>query len=123
VRGRLVKRSLGPVREPGSREGLTRTQAEARLRELILETKTAPPPVTERLTVADAGDRRIKHLARSGRKPDTTLANYESDIRIHFAPHFADKPSTTSRPTTSKTSSTAVSTTTSASTAASSRCR
>jgi integrase len=92
VRGRLVKRSLGPVREPGSREGLTRTQAEARLRELILETKTAPPPVTERLTVADAGDRRIKHLARSGRKPDTTLANYESEIRIHFAPHFADKP-------------------------------
>lgn len=92
VRGRLVKRSLGSVRQPEGREGLTRTQAEARLRELILETKTAPPPVTERLTVAEVGSRRIKHLARSGRKPDTTLANYESEIRIHFAPHFADKP-------------------------------
>jgi integrase len=92
LRGRLVKRSLGPVREPGSRNGLTRTQAEARLRELMLETKSAPAPITERMTVADVGDRRIKHLARSGRKPDTTLANYESEIRIHFAPHFEDTP-------------------------------
>ncbi len=91
VRGRLVKRSLGPMREPGSRDGLTRTQAEARLRELMLQTDSAPPPVTERMTVADVGDRRIKQLARSGRKPDTTLANYESEIRIHFAPHFAEK--------------------------------
>ncbi len=91
VRGRLVKRSLGPVREPGSRDGLTRTQAEARLRERILQTDSAPPPVAERMTVAEVGDRRIKQLARSGRKPDTTLANYESEIRIHFAPYFAEK--------------------------------
>jgi hypothetical protein len=33
VRGRPAKRSLGPVREPGSRTGLTRTMAEAKLRE------------------------------------------------------------------------------------------
>jgi hypothetical protein len=92
LRGRLIKRSLGPVREPGSRDGLTRTQAEARLRELMLETKTAPAPITERMTLAEVGDRRIKHLARGGRKPDTTLANYESEIRIHFAPHFEDTP-------------------------------
>ncbi len=92
LRGRLVKRSLGRVREPGSREGLTRTQAEARLRELMLEANSAPPPVTERMTVAEVGDRRIKQLARSGRKPDTTLANYESEIRIHFTPHFGKKP-------------------------------
>ena len=91
VRGRLVKRSLGPIREPGSRDGLTRTQAEARLRELMLQTDSAPPAVAERMTVAEVGDRRIKQLARSGRKPDTTLANYESEIRIHFAPYFAEK--------------------------------
>lgn len=92
VRGRLVKRSLGPVREPGTRAGLTRTQAEARLRELMLDADIAPPPVTERITLAEAGGRRIKQLARIGRKPDTTLANYESEIRVHFAPHFGDKP-------------------------------
>ena len=90
VRGRSVKRSLGPMRRPGSRDGLTRTQAEARLRELMLETNAAPPPVTERMTLAEVGDRRIKHLARTGRKPDTTLANYESEIRVHFVPHFAE---------------------------------
>ena len=88
----LIKRSLGRVREPGSREGLTRTQAEARLRELMLETNSAPPPVTERMTISEVGDRRIKQLARSGRKPDTTLANYESEIRIHFTPHFGKRP-------------------------------
>ena len=90
IRGKLVKRSLGPMRQPGSREGLTRTQAEARLRELMLETNAAPPPVAERMTLTEVGDRRIKHLARSGRKPDTTLASYESEIRIHFAPHFGE---------------------------------
>jgi integrase len=90
VRGRLVKRSLGPIRQAGSRDGLTRTQAEARLRELMLQADSAPPPVTERMTIGEVGDRRIKQLARSGRKPDTTLANYESEIRIHFAPHFGD---------------------------------
>jgi integrase len=91
VRGRLVKRSLGPMRQPGSRDGLTRTQAEVRLRELMLQTDSAPPPVTERITVAEVGDRRIKQLARSGCKPDTTLANYESEIRIHFTPFFGEK--------------------------------
>jgi len=92
VRGRIVKRSLGPVREPGTRSGLTRTQAEARLRERMLDADDAPPPVTERMTLAEAGDRRIKQLARIGRKPDTTLANYESEIRVHFTPHFGEKP-------------------------------
>jgi integrase len=58
----------------------------------MLETNSAPPPVDERMSIAEVGDRRIKQLARSGRKPDTTLANYESEIRIHFAPHFEDKP-------------------------------
>jgi len=56
----------------------------------MLETNAAPPPVAGRMTVAEVGDRRIKQLARSGRKPDTTLANYESEIRIHFAPHFGE---------------------------------
>ena len=92
VRGRLVKRSLGPVRPVGTRDGLTRTQAESHLREMMQETDSAPEPVTERLTIAQVGERRIKHLERTGRKPDTTLATYESEIRIHFVPFFGDKP-------------------------------
>jgi len=43
----------------------------------MTETDSAPAPVTERLTVEDVGKRRIRELARRGRKQDTTLANYE----------------------------------------------
>ena len=87
-----LTRKLGPVREPGSRQGLTRAMAEARLRERMSESLKAPPNVTERTTVGDAGRVRIKELARKGRKVDTTLANYESEIRVHFEPHFGQKP-------------------------------
>ena len=44
VDDRLVKRVIGPRREPGSRRGLTRTQAEAELRRRMEEVKAAPPP-------------------------------------------------------------------------------
>ncbi len=83
-------RKLFPVRAPGSREGLTRAMAEARLRERMSETSRAPSRVTERITVGDAGRKRIEELARKGRKVDTTLANYESEIRVHFDPYFGE---------------------------------
>jgi hypothetical protein len=87
-----LTRKLGPVRPPGSREGLTRGMAEARLRDRISETANAPARVTERTSIGEAGRRRIKELARKGRKVDTTLANYESEIRVHFEPHFGETP-------------------------------
>jgi integrase len=60
--------------------------------EAMAETDAAPAPVTERLTVEEVGKRRIRDLARRGRTQDTTLANYESEIRCHFVPHFAQSP-------------------------------
>jgi integrase len=92
VRGKRIKRSLGPVRLPGANDGLTKRQAQARMLEAMAASQSAPAPVTERLTVDDVGKRRIRELARKGRKQDTTLANYESDIRCHFVPHFAEAP-------------------------------
>ena len=63
LRGRKVKRSLGPIREPGTRIGLTRTMAEKKLREQMTETAKAPPPVLDgRWTIADVGARRIAVL-------------------------------------------------------------
>ena len=64
-----LTRKLGPVREPGSREGLTRAMAEARLRDQMSETVKAPPRVTERTTVGDAGRRcgSRSSLARAAR--------------------------------------------------------
>jgi integrase len=91
IRGRLVKRALGPVRRPDNRDGLTKSQAEVRLRELMTETNSAPAAVAERLTVGQVGNRLIKQLALKGRKSSTT-ENYESYLRVHIEPHFADRP-------------------------------
>jgi integrase len=91
VRGKPIKRSLGPMRQPGSREGLTKTQAEVKLRELISASIRAPPPVVEGLSVEQVGTRLIKQLKAKGRKA-STLENYESYLRVHLAPHFGGTP-------------------------------
>jgi integrase len=86
-----VSRVIGPVRKPSTREGLTRSMAEARLRELMSETAKAPPPVTDRLTVEQVGTRLIKHLQAKGRK-HSTLESYDSYVRVHLSPYFGDAP-------------------------------
>ena len=91
VRGKPVKRSLGPMRQPGSREDMTKTQAEAKLRDLISETSTAPPLVAEGMTVEQVGSRLITQLGAKNRKP-STVENYESYLRVHLAPHFGETP-------------------------------
>jgi integrase len=83
---RRVQRKLGPKREPGSRHGLTRKQAEARLRHLMQEVRTAPPG--EHLTVAEAGERYIRHVEVVLERKPTTVADYGSILRRHLGPHF-----------------------------------
>ncbi len=77
------------MRQPGSREGMTKTQAEANLRDLISEALTAPPPVAEGMTVEQVGSRLITQLKAKNRKP-STVENYESYLRVHLAPHFGE---------------------------------
>jgi signal transduction histidine kinase len=74
IAGRQVNCALGPKRRPGCSDGLTRTQAERKLRQLIEATRPLPP---ERLTIEEAGRRLVAHLAELGRKR-STLAAYES---------------------------------------------
>ena len=88
IDGRLVKRALGPKRGPRTPDGLTRTQAERKLRQLIEATRPLPP---ERLTVGDGGERLVAHLAQLGRKR-STLLNYESCLRVHLVPFFGSRP-------------------------------
>ncbi|MGO9973716.1 MAG: tyrosine-type recombinase/integrase [Solirubrobacteraceae bacterium] len=88
VRNRTITRKLGPIRTPGSRDGLTRKMAEARLRKLMAE--VTPPPVYERMTVSEAGERLIKQLVTRGRKASTTIG-YESYLRVHVGPFFGEK--------------------------------
>lgn len=89
VGGHQVKRKLGPKRQAGRREGLTRTQAERELRRRI-ELETPVVSAGDRRTVAEAGDRLIEHLGALGRKP-TTLGTYRSLLNTHLAPWLSGR--------------------------------
>lgn len=69
--GRKVKRRIGAKRAPGTRTGLTKTQAEAELRRLIGEVRTSVPR-QDRITVELAGERYIEHLESVKRRKPTT---------------------------------------------------
>jgi integrase len=87
--GRRVKRRIGLKRTEGSRDGLTRAQAEAELRRLISEVQVVAT-VGHSLTVAQAGERYQRHLKRAGRKR-STIAAVESALRVQLVPFFGDK--------------------------------
>jgi integrase len=88
--GQRVKRKLGLVRPPGTREGLTRAMAEREMRRQI-ESELPSPSVADRVTVAEAGARLLVHLEGLGRKR-STMEGYESFLRVHLAPFFGDRP-------------------------------
>jgi integrase len=85
-----ISRVVGQVRQPGSRDGLTRVQAERELRRLMNATSAAVR-VRDRLTVHEAGTRLISHLEAKGRKR-STLEVYESMLRTQLAAFFRDRP-------------------------------
>ncbi len=76
-------RKIGLVRVRGSEEGLTRTEAERALRQLMESEQ--PKPIGAEVPVADAGDRLLRHLEAKGLKP-TTLSTYRSTLRTHLRP-------------------------------------
>jgi integrase len=90
VGGKLVKRKLGDKREPGARDGLTRTQAEAALRRTMQETTRAPS--AERLSFAEIGERYIRHVQVVMERKPTTVGDYRCMLARHLGPHFAAKP-------------------------------
>jgi integrase len=88
VGGQQIKRAIGPKRQPGTREGLTRKQAEAELRRRIEAVEL--PRHRGNLSVEEAGRRLVQSLEVQGRKA-STLAAYESTLRTHLVPHFGDR--------------------------------
>jgi integrase len=76
-------RKIGLVRRRGGQEGLTRTQAEKRLREMIQAEQ--PKHAGASVTIADGGERLVRALEAKGRKP-TTLSTYNSTLRTHIQP-------------------------------------
>ena len=99
VDGRQIKRRLGPVRTVGARDGLTKAQAEARLRELMAEVsgreREGGGIATRRphhYTVAELADLFIDHARDHRGLKATTLTDYEMHVRMHLAPFFGDLP-------------------------------
>ncbi len=91
VGDRRVKRALGPKRAPGSRDGLTRTQAEAELRRRMQE-RAVVIGKAERKTVAQAGERYVEHLATVKQRKRTTIQDYRGYLSRHLVPHFGERP-------------------------------
>ncbi len=86
IDGRLVKRKLGPVRTAGAADGLTRRQAEDRLRKLMLEIKA--PPAVGRLSVGELGALYVEHARVVRNRKATTVQDYEGILRRHLDPYF-----------------------------------
>jgi integrase len=88
IGGRQVKRRIGTVRQTGTRQGLTRAQAE---RELRLKIESTVPAIAagERRSVVEAGDQLVEHLTALGRKP-STLNTYRSLLRAHLSPGLGE---------------------------------
>ena len=86
--GGRTNRKLGPVRRPGTATGLTRAQAEKRLRAVMDERELRTDP---ELTVAMAGKALLAQLEARGcsRSHRETV---ESHLRVHLVPFFRDKP-------------------------------
>jgi integrase len=84
------RRQDGAIRQSGTREGLTRAQAERELRRRT-EQEQAITPTAARLTVREAGERLIDHLEALGRKK-STIEGYRSAVNVHLAPFFGEKP-------------------------------
>src|SRR4051794_25192093 len=64
--GRQTKRMIGPKREPGTRQGLTKPEAERELRRQMDAATTQR--VQERLTLEEVGGRYLDHLTTLGRR-------------------------------------------------------
>ncbi len=82
--GQQIKRRIGPVRTPHQPDGLTKTQAEARLRDLMRDT-TATTPTAHARTLEAAADAWLTHLAATGAKA-TSIRAYRAALNKWFLP-------------------------------------
>lgn len=87
--GAKRNRKVGPVRKPSSSDGLTKTQAEKRLQQMI-DADATTPSAAVRKRLPEAGDALILRLKAKGRKK-SYVETAESIIRVHLrdAPEFA----------------------------------
>ena len=90
VGNRRVKRALGPKRSAGSRDGLTRTQAEASCAAACRRARSSSAGPSARPS-REAGERYVEHLATVKQRKRTTIQDYRGYLRRHLAPHFGER--------------------------------
>ncbi len=86
-----VKRKIGVKRERGSREGLTRPQAERELRRRMEADAVVRSPANRR-TIAQAGEEYVDHLEHVMERKPSTIVDYRGYVRGHFEGFFGDRP-------------------------------
>ena len=88
--GGRANRRVGPARTPGTTEGLTKRQAEAKLRQ-IMDGTTGRVTANAGRTVEHVGQLHSEKLIGKGRKP-SHVETFDSHLRVHLAPFFRDTP-------------------------------
>ena len=88
--GRQVKRRLGPKREPGSSDGLTRKQAEAELRRLMQTTR--PLLRGEVVTFADAAAEYLRFVGKVRKIDSKVQRDYRGVIDGYLLDEFGEQP-------------------------------
>jgi integrase len=91
--GRKLNRALGPVRQPGGKNGLTKAQAERAFRAMQEREERRPRPAAQHVgtTVAQAADSLRRQVELEGSRR-SYLQNLESMQRVHLAPAIGDLP-------------------------------
>jgi integrase len=90
VGGRRPKRRVGLKRGASSSDGLTRAQAEKKLRGLM-ESASLAVAADNRVAIRPAGERYLGHLETvMGRKP-STIADYRYMLDGHMIPFFGER--------------------------------
>jgi integrase len=87
--GRRVKRKLGAKRPAGSRDGLTRAQAEAEMRRRIEATQVVLNGYG--IELAEAGARYIAHLETVLERKPTTIQDYRIILKLHLVDYFEER--------------------------------
>jgi integrase len=82
--GRQIKRFIGPVRSPHEPDGLTKSQAESRLRDLM-ESTTASAPAEHARVFGVAAEAWLTHLEATGVKASSVRA-YRAALTKWFLP-------------------------------------
>lgn len=95
--GRQVQRKLGPKRQRGEADGLTKAQAEARLRTIVaqihaedVQQRRAAKRLPHHYTVAELGDIYVTYARDVRGLKASTLTDYQGILRTHLAPFFGD---------------------------------